>query len=439
MEDTAPEEYQTFLSNIFVSDVSDLSIISGFLILLTLIIASALISGSEIAFFSLNKATIDSIKGRNSTTIKWLWYRPEKLLATILISNNFVNVAIIIISTWLTNNLINFKSDWIMFLVDVVLITSILLLFGELMPKIMANIRPLDFSRRMAIPLKTLYHLFAPVCNTLVRSTTLIDKRVHRKGSNISKEDLSEAIDYSAKVSDQDEEETKLLKGIVSFGDKEVKEIMKSRMDLIALDENMDMKTVLASVQDAGFSRYPVYKDNLDSIIGILHIKDLLPYIESGQDIDWKKNLRQPYFIPENKRINDLLNEFQEKKVHLAIVVDEYGGTLGIITLEDVIEEIVGDISDEFDEDMDEKGIRVLRNGTVEIEGKLSIIDFCRFLDISENYFDDVKGDADTIAGLILEENEEFPETGNSIEILEYKFRIHEIDKRRIKKIRIEQ
>lgn len=435
MEDEVTGDYLSSIGSIILQMLTP-DIVIGIVLLLLLIILSAMVSGSEIAFFSLNDAVIEKITGSKKHQIKWLWSKPKKLLATILITNNFVNVAIIIIAAWLTNKLFVFQYPWVEFLVDVVVITSFLILFGELMPKILANIRVVGFCKIMSKPLTVLFYLFSPISNLLIGSTKIIDRRIRSKTQDISKEDLSEAIDYSAKINEHQQGDTKLLKGIVTFGEKEVKEIMKSRMDVVAIEESMKYPEIINIINEAGFSRYPVYQESFDKIVGLFHVKDMLGFLDSDNADNWKEIIRNAYFVPENKKINELLKEFQEKKVHFAIVVDEYGGTSGIVTLEDVIEEIVGEISDEFDEGEHDEYKKIKEN-VYEFEAKTNIIDFCRIVGADEEIFNRSKGDYDTIAGLILENEGRIPNVYDTIVIKNFVFKILEVDKRRIKKVRV--
>lgn len=407
-------------------------------ILILLIICSALISASEIGFFTLNTAKANALRGKKADEIRWLWERPEKLLATILIFNNLVNVSIILLATWLSGQLFVFSQAWMKFLVDVVLITSLILLLGELFPKILANIRPAGITRLMATPLRIAMMVAYPVVLSLVKSTVFIDRRIKKKNFDISRQDLNEAINFSAKLDVADQEEAKLLKGIVNFGDKEVTEIMTSRMDVITLNDADSFNEVQQTIKESGYSRYPVYHENIDNVIGILHIKDVLPLNRKetvDEEVTWQSKIRQVYVIPESKNIKDLLKEFQKKKMHMAVVVDEFGGFSGIITLEDVIEEIVGEISDEFDEESDTHFYRKTGEFMYEFEGKFLINDFLKVLDLPDSYAQMAKGEADTLAGFLLELKGEFPVRGETLIHNGLKFTIKDADTRRIKRI----
>lgn len=417
-----------------------LGILVSLIVIVILIFFSALISGSEVAFFSLNPGQLNNIASKESKLgkiILSLLERPKRLLATILIANNFVNVGIVILSAFVTSELFDFNNFPVIgFIIKVLVIALILLLFGEIMPKIYATQKPISFAFLMARPLYGLSKVFYPLNSLLVRTTKIIDKKVASKSQSISMSDLSEAIDITVD-DDAPDEETKILKGIVKFTDIEVKEIMKSRVDVTAIDKGANFKELMKIVVDSGYSRIPVFEETFDNIKGILYVKDLLPHLNRKDNFDWFGLLRAAFFIPENKKINDLLQEFQEKKIHLAIVVDEYGGTSGIITLEDIIEEIVGEITDEFDSPDDEIGYSKLDDSSYIFEGKTSINDFCKIIGIDDNVFDEVKGDSDSLAGIILELQGEIPKKNTSITYLNFNFKVLTVDNRRIKKIKI--
>lgn len=439
MDDQVGDSASILFCSVFSPTIDIPSLLISCGLLLVFIMFSGLLSASEIAFFSLNAARVNALKGRRADAIRWLWNRPEKLLATILIFNNLVNISIVLIATWLSGKLFTFELAWVKFLVDVVLITSLILLFGELFPKILANIKPVKVAKLMANPLRFLLVLIYPLTIILVKSTVFIDRRIKKKNLDISREDLNEAIDYSTKLAKADLEEAKLLKGIINFGDKEVTEIMTSRMDVVGIDDQISFASVLKTIRDSGYSRYPVFHESIDNVTGILHIKDVMPMLRNEhENMEWQNKVRQVYVIPESKNIKDLLKEFQKKKMHLAVVVDEFGGFSGIITLEDVIEEIVGDISDEFDEESDNLFYRKLGDRLYEFEGKVLINDFLKILDLSDEYANMAKGEADTLAGFLLEIKGEFPVKGEKINFKELQFTIKDADSRRIKRIIIE-
>jgi putative hemolysin len=408
--------------------------------ILILLFCSAVVSASEIAFFSLTPSQLKEIQGGKQgihLLIRQLLEKPKRLLATILISNNFVNVAIVIISAYITNEIFDFSGSPVLsFFIQVVVITSLILLMGEIMPKVYATQYALSIVYNMARPMSVLLRLFYPLSSILVSSTYIIDRRMTRRKHSLSMSDLSEAIDITSDSS-TNEENRKMLKSIARFGDIDASEIMKARIDVTALDSEWNFKKVMKVIRESGYSRIPVYRDTFDTIAGLLYIKDLLPFTDKGDDFNWQSLVRPAFFVPESKRINDLLTEFQEKKIHLAIVVDEYGGTSGIITLEDIIEEIVGEINDEFDSESDQIPFRKIDEHTYVFEGKTTINDFCKIAEIDDNLFDDVKGDADTIAGLVLELIGKIPVVGEIVEFADYSFCVEAADKRRIKRIKV--
>lgn len=412
--------------------------IIGFIAMLILLLFSALISGSEIAFFSLNQGNLKQLqadKNPKSELINNLLERPRRLLATILIANNFVNIGIVVLSTFIVANVFNLDVyPLLAFLIQVVLVTSLLLIFGEIMPKIYASNRPIQFATFMAGSLNTLIKIFYPLSSLLVASSSFIDKMLQKRSSQLSMSELSEAIELT---SDEEtpEDERKILKGIVKFGDIFVKEIMKARIDVTAVDVKTTYDKLLAMILNAGYSRIPAYHENFDKISGILYIKDLLPHLKKPANFNWSALLRPAFFVPENKKINDLLQEFQEKKIHMAIVVDEYGGTSGIVTLEDILEEIVGEISDEFDTAEDEIAYTKINDKNYIFEGKTLLNDFCKILEIDDRIFEDVKGDSETLAGLILEMEGRIPVANSSTKIHNFEFKIKKVSNRRIEEI----
>lgn len=411
------------------------------LVILILLFFSGLVSGSETAFFSLSPADLDSMKVRNSKkdrAILQLLTNPKKLLATILISNNFINVSIVILSTYITANLFDLQSNGLLiFFIQVVVVTSILIIFGEIIPKILSNKESVAVVSFMVLYMKFLIWFFNPLSSILVNSTSFIDSKIRKKRHNISMSDLSDAIEITSDTSVTDEEKS-ILKGIATFGEREASEIMVSRVNITAVDITLSYSEVISVVLKSGFSRIPVYKENLDSISGILYIKDLLLFSDTKKDKGWQKLIRKPaFFVPENKRINNLLQEFREKKIHLAVVVDEYGGTSGIITLEDIIEEIVGEISDEFDvEPLQFRYERISDNNFV-FEAKTPIVDFCKILCVDDEIFDDARGESDSLGGLILEFEGKIPKQGSVISFKQFRFEIIDADQRKINKIKV--
>jgi len=356
LETIDPDPLPNLLSLFLDTLYKGFSLEIGFslLALLILIVGSAMVSGSETAFFSMTPGDLEKLRNGESKTgrlILKLREMPKKLLATILITNNFTNVGIVILSTYIMAQMFNLDSNPVLaFIIQVVIVTSLILIFGEIVPKILANKQPVKVATLMAPSLKVLIAFFKPLSTILVSSTAVIDKKLVKKNHNITMSDLSEAIDIAVHE-EGDVEDKSILKGIVTFGEKEASEIMRSRVDVTAIDYNITFDEVVAVILESGFSRIPVYKENFDHVEGILYIKDLLPYLNKKATVKWQKFIRPAFFVPENKKINDLLQEFRNKKIHLAIVVDEYGGTSGIITLEDIIEEIVGEIHDEYDKE----------------------------------------------------------------------------------------
>jgi len=415
-------------------------IVFELLILLLLLGFSAGASASETGFFSLSPAQLNDIKSSrsaNSHRIVNLLSHPKKLLATILIANNLVNVGIVILSTFLVNSYFDFSSNPMLgFVIQVVVITSILLLLGEILPKVFANRNPLKIVYMVAIPMLIAEKLLSPLSFFLVRSTRFIDKHISGNFHSITLDDISNAIDITADGK-TDEEDRKIMKSITRFGEINAREIMSPRVDVTAIDKSETYSQVLKTIVESGYSRIPVYDETPDHIIGILYIKDLLSHLAENDTFDWNSLVRAPFFVPENKPINDLLTEFQSKKIHLAVVVDEYGGTSGIITLEDIIEEIVGEINDEFDTETDNVLYSKIDENTYIFEGKTSINDMCRVIGADDRIFDDAKGESETLAGLMLELSGKMLTAGESIEFDKFVFRIEAADKRRIKKVKV--
>jgi len=426
--------------NIFITEIIYLIFIDyqfnfDIFLLVILLIGSALISGSEVALFSLSKSDIKSkLDLKSFNIINNLLEEPNKLLATILIVNNLINIGIVILFTRIGEDLFtNIASPILKFILEIVVATFLILLFGEILPKIYASRNNINFSRLIAYPLRILDIIFTPLSFPMQKFSNYIKDSLAIQNSNISIDQISHALDLT-RPEDTTKQEQKILKGIVNFGNIETKEIMRPRIDIFALEMDISSDEVLKSIVATNFSRIPVYDDNLDKIIGVLHIKDLLPFLDT-KDFQWKELLREPLFIPENKKLDDLMLEFQEKKVHLAIVVDEYGGTSGLVSLEDVIEEIVGDISDEFDDD-NLLYSKVDDNNFI-FDGKTSLHDLCRIVKIDKEIFDEYKGDAETIAGFILEISNTFPKKNSKINFMQFIFKIESIDKKRIKQIKL--
>jgi len=420
----------------------DYTQIFSVLIMVVLLICSALISGAEVAFFSLTPANITAENGKMTNTQKIvvrLLEKPKKLLATILVANNSINIAIVLLFDNISDEFFRsldteaFGVDF-KFIVEVGVVTFLILLFGEILPKVYANRNNVKFSNLMAYPLNVLDTLFSPLSLPMRAITIFIHKRLGKRKSYISVDHLSQALDLTSEE-DTSREEHKILKGIVSFGNTDTKQVMKPRMDIFALNETQNFKDIIPEIIKNGYSRIPVYKENMDQVIGILYVKDLLPYLNK-KDFDWTSLLRDPYFVPENKKLDDLMNDFQERKIHLAIVVDEYGGTSGLISLEDIIEEIVGDISDEFDDE--DLIFSKLDDNNFVFEGKTPLKDFYKIIRLEDaSVFEDNKGEAETLAGFLLEISGGFPKKNEIITYLIYKFTIEVIDNKRIKQIKM--
>ena len=414
------------------------------LALLLLLISSALISGTEVAFFSLSKTDLNELSsdGKEENIIVNLLQKPRQLLATILITNNFINILIVLLFASLAENLfsdfvytINFYLFKIpvRFLIEVILVTFLILLFGEVLPKIYASRNALRFSKRMAKFINIFNIILTPFSLPLIWLTKLIEKQFGNKNSNFNVETLSQALELTSDGATTKDEQ-KILEGIVSFGNTETVQIMKPRIDIFALSSDENYQVVLDKILKNGYSRNPVYEENIDNIIGVLYAKDLLAHLDT-KDFKWQTLLREAFFVPENKKLDDLLDDFRARKNHLAIVVDEYGGTSGLVTLEDVIEEIVGDINDEFDDD-DLHYSKIDDNNYI-FEGKTTIKDFCKVLDDEdESIFEEEKGESETLAGFLLEISGRFPKKEEKINFKNYTFTVEALDKKRIKQVK---
>ena len=413
--------------------------IIGLVVLCLLLMASALISSSETAFFSLKPADIDDLESRTdpkSRMVLKLRESPKMLLATILIGNNFVNVTITLLATYIVSEMFDMANHPVAaFVMEVIVITSLVLIIGEITPKVLAAKRPVKFARFMARPLQVLMVVFSPLSKLLVNSTSFMDKHLEKKKAEISTDDLSTAVDIATEAATPLEEKN-MLKGIATFTEKEVSSVMKPRIDIVAIEQGMKFRDMLETVIQSGFSRIPVYDESLDKVSGILYIKDLLPYLDA-QTFAWQTLLRPAFFVPENRKINDLFQDFREKKIHIAIVVDEYGGTSGLITMEDVIEEIVGEINDEFDNVKQEQHYTKIDDSTYLFKAQTSIVDFCKVFNLDEDYFEEQQGEADTLAGLVLEIEGRIPEVGFSFNVEKFNFEITEADSRRIIQIKV--
>ena len=406
------------------------------IIMLLLLFGSAFFSASENAFFSLGPADNDELENDDSSTstlIKELLERPKKLLATILIGNNIVNVGIAVLSTIFIEQTFEFHNETVKLVIQVIVVTFIILLLGEVMPKVYATQNPLKTARIFARPLSWLETIFHPLSYVMVKGTGFLDKRV-KQNTSLSVDQLSQALELTNEDS-LDQEENNILRGIVNFGNTDVTQVMRPRIDVKAIEASASYDEMLALVKDYGYSRVPIYNETLDQVVGILHIKDLLPHLQRNDDFEWLTLIRKPFYVPENKKIDDLMKDFQAKKIHLAVVVDEYGGTSGIVTFEDIIEEIVGEINDEFDED-DITYTRLDDHNFV-FEGKTLLNDIYRLTGIDSDEFDKAKGESETVAGFILEITGSMPVRGQEVEFNGYKFKIESVDNRRIKRVKL--
>lgn len=403
-----------------------------------LLLMSAFASGSEIAFFSLSPSDVAELEDGKfdaEKKIQNLRDDSERTLATILIANNFVNVTIIMLLNYVIAGVISFgeRALLLQFLFTTVILTFLLLLFGEIMPKVYARQDPLKFCRRCVGGIMFARKLFWPIENILLKSGMMAEKIIQKENHVLSVDDLEQALELTDKNDIKDEQN--MLKGIIRFGDETAKEVMTSRQNIVDLDIRSNYADVLKCIEDNNYSRIPVYQDNTDNIRGILYIKDLLPHLTKSSNFRWQSLIRPPYFVPETKKIDDLLREFQENKVHIAIVVDEFGGTSGIVTLEDILEEIVGEINDEYDEE--EKFYSKLNYNTFIFEGKTLLTDLCRILNVDDEEFEEVEGDADTLAGLLLEIKGDFPSIHEKIDYKNYTFEVMNVEERRISKIKV--
>jgi putative hemolysin len=435
-----PDPEPLFLA---LSTLNLLTAING-IILVILLISSALISGTEVAFFSLSQTDLKQLSnnGKEDNIVVKLLEKPRKLLATILITNNFINILIVLLFASLSKTIFGdfnyelnlyFFTTPVRFLLEIVLITFLILLFGEVLPKVYASRNALRFSKAMSKLIKVINTLLTPFSMPLIALTKWVENKLGNKNTNFSVEILSQALELTSEGATTKDEQ-KILEGIVNFGNTETVQIMIPRIDIFALSDTEAYEVVLEKILKHGYSRNPVYKENIDSIIGVLYAKDLLAHLDT-KTFNWQRLIREPFFVPENKKLDDLLSDFRAKKNHLAIVVDEYGGTSGLVTLEDVIEEIVGDINDEFD--VDDLSYSKIDENNYIFEGKTTIKDFCKVLDDEEEaIFEEEKGESETLAGFILEISGKFPKKGAEINFKSYTFTIEAVDKKRIKQIK---
>ena len=415
----------------------DTNLLFGIIAIVFFLLCSAMVSASEVALFSLTQQDLNTLSEEDSSKanlISKLLQRPKKLLATILVANNFSHIGVVIVFSFVGNNIFSdIESPILKFVVEVILITFLILLFGEVLPKIYASRNNIQFSKFVANPLSILDKLLSPISLPMRAVSVYLHEKLGRQKSNISVDQLSQALGLTS-TEDTTSEEQKILEGIVSFGNTDTKQVMSPRIDIFALEMEETFAEIYEKIVDKGYSRIPVYRDSIDHIEGVLFVKDLIPHINK-KEFDWIKLIREPFFVPENKKLDDLLKEFQSKKSHLAIVVDEYGGTSGLVSLEDIIEEIVGDISDEFDDEnlnysqIDDKNFL--------FEGKINLKDFYRIVDVDEEIFEISKGEAETLAGFILEILGNFPKKGQKIHFTNVHFTIESVDKKRIKQLKV--
>lgn len=431
----------SLISEIFnplLSSADTLSILFALLGILILVFLSACFSGSENALFSLSRNQIEMLvekEGARAEAINFLLRFPKKLLATILIANTFVNIAVVLVSTFLFSVIFNFHAFPLFgFLFEVVFVTFMLVLFGEVIPKVYSFQNNMKVSWLLALPLYYSYKLFQPLVYILERTTSIIDKRITRRGHILSADELNHAIEITSEK-DAPKQEKSILKSVVNFGNTNVKQIMRARPDIAAVDLNSSFRQLMLQIVDYGYSRIPVYEETLDRVKGIIFTKDLLPLMDQPDDFNWQQLLRPAYFVPESKKIDDLLKEFQTKRMHLAIVVDEFGGTCGLVSMEDIVEEIFGEILDEFDED--EHIYTRINQNTFVFEGKMLINDICKYMEILPDSFDAVRNDAETLGGMLLELNSVLPIVGQEIKFKNFVFKVEAVDARRIKRVKV--
>ena len=407
------------------------------LLIITLLICSALISGSEVAFFSLSKTDLKKISSSNAKNLKLISFLrsdPRRLLATLLVSNNFINISIVLLLASFGQLFdVVFFPNWLNFVLEVGFITALILLFGEILPKVYANRKPISFSKKMAFPVRFIdKYLFFFLTIPMSRMTKFIQDKLVFKKPNLSVDKLSDAFDLTDK-SETSKEEKKILKGIISFGSTEVKQVMKPRIDVFSVSKTMSYFDLIKKVRENRYSRIPVYDETIDNITGVIYLKDLFPHLNE-KNFNWTTLVREPYFIPENKKLDDLLNEFQKLKNHMAIVVDEYGGNSGIITLNDIVEEIVGEINDEFDQD--DIIYNKIDNSTFVFEGKVNLTDLYRILKIRDiKIFEKIKGDSETLGGFLLEQIGFFPKKNFKLKLKGIEFKVIEVNRKRIKNV----
>jgi len=418
-------------------ELTDANLIIGFVVIFILLFCAAILSGAEVAFFSLTPNDITAASERDvskAQTISTLLERPKKLLATLLVANNFINISIVVLFFYIGRNVFAaIASETLKFIIEVIFVTFLILFFGEVLPKVYANRNNVKFALMVSGPISVLDKLLSPISLPMRSLTLYLQEKLGKQKSSFSVDQLSQALELTS-TEETSTAEQKILEGIVSFGNTDVKQVMSPRIDIFALEINETFSEIFPKIVETGFSRIPVYRDNIDQIEGVLFVKDVLPHIDKSE-FEWTTLLREPFFVPENKKLDNLLKDFQSMKNHLAVVVDEYGGTSGLVSLEDIIEEIVGDISDEFDDEninfsqIDERNFL--------FEGKIALKDFYRIVDVDEVLFEKTKGEAETLAGLILEILGNFPKKGQKLSFGKCQFTIETVDKKRIKQLKV--
>ena len=423
--------------SLFLQYILDTNLVFGFVAIFTLLFCSALVSAAEVALFSLSQKDIDDTLQHHPSKgkiISELLEKPKKLLATLLVANNFINIGVVILFSYVGHDIFSgITSPVLKFIIEVILVTFLILLFGEVLPKVYASRNNINFAKLIAYPVAGLDKLLSPISLPMRKVTIYLHNKLGKQKTNFSVDQLSQALE----LTDTDEtstEEQKILEGIVTFGNTDTKQVMSPRMDIFALEIDESFKTIYSKIVEKGYSRIPVYRDNIDHIEGVLFVKDLLRHIDK-EEFDWKTLIREPFFVPENKKIDNLLKDFQSMKSHLAIVVDEYGGTSGLVSLEDIIEEIVGDISDEFDGN--NVNYSKIDDKNYLFEGKINLKDFYRVTDVDEDLFEIKKGEAETLAGFILEVLGNFPKKDQKIVFENCTFTIEAVDKKRVKQIKV--
>lgn len=438
MDEPPSGSYLLQIINPLLSSSDTLSIAFALIGIGVLVFLSACYSGSENALFSLSKLNLEELletQGSRANAISFLVRNPKRLLATILIANTFVNIGVVLVNTYLFSIVFNFHAYPLFgFLFEVVVVTFVLVLFGEVIPKVYSFQYNMKVTKLLAIPLYYTYKFFQPLVFVLEKSTSIIDKRITKKGHILSADELNHAIEITSEK-DAPKQEKNILKSVVNFGNTNVRQIMRQRPDIVGVDIECTFKQLMLQIVDSGYSRVPVYEESLDHIKGILFTKDLLQHIHEDDSFDWRTLLRDAYFVPESKKIDDLLKEFQTKRMHLAIVADEFGGTSGLVSMEDIMEEIFGEIQDEFDED--EHIYTRINNYTFVFEGKMLINDMCRYMEVNPEVFDEIRNDAETLGGMLLELNSYLPKLGQEIKFKNFSFKIESVDTRKIKRVKV--